>query len=207
MAGGGSTRGSTGKKRARIEIIPLIDVIFFLLATFVLFTLSLNKSNGLQVTLPNSETGEPRDPAGTATVTVTMDGTLAWDKDPVTAEEFLTRLKVFHLQHPEPDAPYLLNGETPTLNSAPRSYMSWTRRAWGDSCGFCLKPFPNRGVPPETAIIRHFIPHATSTMAGSSSNPKPERAQEEGPHRDHHSPDRCHLLSTRNLRLVHSFVE
>ena len=31
------------KKKARIEIIPLIYVIFFLLATFVLFTLSLHK--------------------------------------------------------------------------------------------------------------------------------------------------------------------
>ena len=39
------------RKKARIEIIPLIDVIFFLLATFVLFTLSLNKSAGLPVML------------------------------------------------------------------------------------------------------------------------------------------------------------
>ena len=46
MAGSSSSRGSGGKKKARIEIIPLIDVIFFLLATFVLFTLSLNKSAG-----------------------------------------------------------------------------------------------------------------------------------------------------------------
>lgn len=30
-------------KQARVEIIPLIDVIFFLLATFVLFTLSLQR--------------------------------------------------------------------------------------------------------------------------------------------------------------------
>ena len=30
---------SFGPKKARVEIIPLIDVIFFLLATFVLFTL------------------------------------------------------------------------------------------------------------------------------------------------------------------------
>jgi len=111
MAGGGGGRTSTGRKKARIEIIPLIDVIFFLLATFILFTLSLNKSNGLPVSLPNSETGEPRDPSGTATVTVTVDGTLAWEKEPVTAEEFLTRLKVFHLQHPEPDAHILLNGD------------------------------------------------------------------------------------------------
>src|SRR5580658_2692060 len=123
MAGGGSTRGSTGKKRARIEIIPLIDVIFFLLATFVLFTLSLNKSNGLPVTLPNSETGEPRDPNGTATVSVTSDGSLAWDKDPVTADEFLTRLKVFHLQHPEPDAHILLNGDSEALFGAAVVYV------------------------------------------------------------------------------------
>jgi biopolymer transport protein ExbD len=39
-------------KKARIEIIPLIDVIFFLLATFVLFTLSLDKIRAIDVTLP-----------------------------------------------------------------------------------------------------------------------------------------------------------
>ena len=40
------------KKKARIEIIPLIDVIFFLLATFVLFTLSLNKIQSVPINLP-----------------------------------------------------------------------------------------------------------------------------------------------------------
>ncbi len=39
-------------KKARLEIIPLIDVIFFLLATFVLFTLSLNKIKSIDVNLP-----------------------------------------------------------------------------------------------------------------------------------------------------------
>ena len=66
---GSSPRSSGGVKKARIEIIPLIDVIFFLLATFVLFTLSLNKSQGLHVDLPSSETGVPRDPSGSATIT------------------------------------------------------------------------------------------------------------------------------------------
>ena len=42
----------TARKKARIEIIPLIDVIFFLLATFVLFTLSLSRIQSLPVTLP-----------------------------------------------------------------------------------------------------------------------------------------------------------
>ena len=108
---GSSSRGSGGKKKARIEIIPLIDVIFFLLATFVLFTLSLNKSQGLHVVLPESETGVPRDPAGSATITVTQEGTMAWDKDPVTLEEFLIRLKQFHIEHPD-DARVLINGDS-----------------------------------------------------------------------------------------------
>jgi biopolymer transport protein ExbD len=108
---GSSPRSSGGVKKARIEIIPLIDVIFFLLATFVLFTLSLNKSQGLHVALPSSETGEPRDPSGSATITVTSEGTMAWDKDPITLDEFLTRLKAFHIEHPD-DARILINGDT-----------------------------------------------------------------------------------------------
>lgn len=54
MAGGSSSRSEDGKKKARIEIIPLIDVIFFLLATFVLFTLSLDKIASVPVQLPKA---------------------------------------------------------------------------------------------------------------------------------------------------------
>ena len=87
MHGGGGGTGPGGVKRARLEIIPLIDVIFFLLATFVLFTLSLNKSNGVKVNLPTSVTGDVRDTAGTVTVSVTDEGAIAWNHDLVTLEE------------------------------------------------------------------------------------------------------------------------
>ena len=105
--GGGSSPGGT--KRARIEIIPLIDVVFFLLATFVLFTLSLNKSNGINVQLPKAEMTEPRDPAGTVTVSVTDEGAIAWNKDLVTLDDFLTRLQQF--KRDEPEGRILINGD------------------------------------------------------------------------------------------------
>ena len=113
----GSSGGSSGgKKRARIEIIPLIDVIFFLLATFVLFTLSLNKSSGVPVELPSSESGEQRNP-NAVTISVTEAGTIAWDKDPVALDEFIARLKVFHTENP--DGRILINGdENAMFNSA-----------------------------------------------------------------------------------------
>jgi biopolymer transport protein ExbD len=108
MHGGGGT-GPGGVKRARIEIIPLIDVIFFLLATFVLFTLSLNKSNGIKVNLPVSSTGDSRDTEGTVTVSVTDEGALAWNQDLVTLEEFLQRLQQFRRENP--DGRILINGD------------------------------------------------------------------------------------------------
>jgi biopolymer transport protein ExbD len=106
----GSSGGSSGgKKKARIEIIPLIDVIFFLLATFVLFTLSLNTPQGVPVVLPQSESGVERDTAGTATVSVTDQGTLAWDKEFVELNDFLTRLRSFYTSNPE--GRILINGD------------------------------------------------------------------------------------------------
>jgi biopolymer transport protein ExbD len=109
MHGGGGGTGPGGKKRARIEIIPLIDVIFFLLATFVLFTLSLNKSNGVSVQLPTAETSEGRDPNGTVTISVTDEGALAWNKDLITLDEFLQRLQQYKRE--EPEGRILINGD------------------------------------------------------------------------------------------------
>jgi biopolymer transport protein ExbD len=106
---GSSGGNSGGKKKARIEIIPLIDVIFFLLATFVLFTLSLNKSGGVSgINLPASETGENREPSS-VTISVTEAGTIAWNKDFVSLAEFIDRLKTFKVQ--EPDGRILINGD------------------------------------------------------------------------------------------------
>lgn len=59
---GASSHVSDGKKKARIEIIPLIDVVFFLLATFVLFTLSLQRIAAVDVTLPKADPN-PRPPS------------------------------------------------------------------------------------------------------------------------------------------------
>ena len=108
MHGGGGS-GPGGVKRARIEIIPLIDVIFFLLATFVLFTLSLNKSNGISVKLPTAQTSEPRDPNGTVTISVTDEGTVAWNKDLITLDEFTQRL--LNEKRVNPDVRILINGD------------------------------------------------------------------------------------------------
>ena len=74
----GSSGGSSGgKKKARIEIIPLIDVIFFLLATFVLFTLTLHRVRVIEAELPKAG-DRSEDQHTTAFVQTAEDGTIYW---------------------------------------------------------------------------------------------------------------------------------
>ncbi len=126
MAGGGN-RSSSGPKKARIEIIPLIDVIFFLLATFVLFTLSLNKSGGLSVALPSTRTSEPRDPGSSVTLSIREDGTLGWDKELITLDQFLVRLQAY--KQTRPDGKILINGDENALFQQVRYVVDEVRKA------------------------------------------------------------------------------
>lgn len=125
---GAPSGGGDGKKKARIEIIPLIDVIFFLLATFVLFTLSLNKSGGLPVSLPKTATSQPRDPSNSVTISVTAEGTLAWDKDLITLDEFLVRLQTYK-NTMGPDARVLINGDEAAFFSQARYVIDEVRKS------------------------------------------------------------------------------
>jgi biopolymer transport protein ExbD len=85
---GPSPKAEEGKKKARIEIIPLIDVIFFLLATFVLFTLSLDRIKSLPVQLPvaNQSNTQPKDDE-TVTLQVSDTGVYYWKVGNATAEQ------------------------------------------------------------------------------------------------------------------------
>jgi biopolymer transport protein ExbD len=97
MAGGGS-RSVDGKKKARIEIIPLIDVIFFLLATFVLFTLSLSRIQSVPVQLPvATPSNQPPDP-DLVTIQVSDTGTYYWNHEPITTSEIEPRLHSYKSQ-------------------------------------------------------------------------------------------------------------
>lgn len=95
---GSSPKAEEGKKKARIEIIPLIDVIFFLLATFVLFTLSLSRITSLPVTLPVASPPGPVNPNDTTIyLQVSDEGTFYWKQgqgapELISASEIAPRL-------------------------------------------------------------------------------------------------------------------
>ena len=78
-------RKSREYRRGRIEIIPMIDVMFFLLATFMLSSLSMQNLDSLQVNLPQGE-AEKLSAKTPVTLTLTSDSKIFVNRTPVTLE-------------------------------------------------------------------------------------------------------------------------
>ena len=86
-------------RRGRIEIIPMIDVMFFLLATFMLASLSMQNLHSLVVNLPEGHAA-PMQPKSPVTLAITADSRIFLDKTPVTLSTLAATLKPL-LQGPE----------------------------------------------------------------------------------------------------------
>jgi biopolymer transport protein ExbD len=97
------------RRRARIEIIPLIDIMFFLLATFVMVSLSMIKNRGIDVKLPAAESGAPMEERASATVTVTAAGAFYLDRQPMSLRELETRLGA--MKGTRPDLQVVIHGD------------------------------------------------------------------------------------------------
>jgi biopolymer transport protein ExbD len=81
-----------GLKKARIEIIPMIDTIFFLLVFFMISTLSMAHYRGMPVNLPKAASGQ-QPPAENASVTLDKDGRLFLNRQPVDRKTLEAQLR------------------------------------------------------------------------------------------------------------------
>lgn len=71
----------------QVNIVPMIDAIFAILAFFIISTLFLTRLEGLPVQLPGASTAAPQQEAERVTVTIQADGSLFLNKDPLALEE------------------------------------------------------------------------------------------------------------------------
>jgi biopolymer transport protein ExbD len=97
-------------KKARIEIIPLIDIMFFLLATFVMVSLSMIKNQGITVNLPVAATSAPQDRKDFVALSFTSAGEFFYNKEAVSLEQITERLRSFKAENPDPKV--FINGDT-----------------------------------------------------------------------------------------------
>ena len=102
------------RRKARIEIIPLIDIVFFLLAIFVMVSLSMVKNQGVPVNLPSASTSsrESGNNAYTA-ITVTEHGQIYFNKRRIKEEMLPDYLK--ELKAKEDNPTVFINGDEKAL--------------------------------------------------------------------------------------------
>jgi biopolymer transport protein ExbD len=77
---------------ARIEIVPLIDIMFFLLASFMLVSLSMVNMKSVRVNLPTAVAATPEAKREFVDVSIGKSGGVFLDKAPVAGNELVARL-------------------------------------------------------------------------------------------------------------------
>ena len=100
------TSGGGSVKRARLEIIPLIDIIFFLLATFIMVSLSMTKNQGVQVALPTAGSaaslGDHQEMEKAVTLSLNEKGDVFFNKEKITLAQLPLRLQMHKTTSKDP---------------------------------------------------------------------------------------------------------
>jgi biopolymer transport protein ExbD len=128
-------------KKARIEIIPMIDTIFFLLVFFMISTLSMSHYSGLPVNLPKAASGQQ--PANeSAAVTISSDGKTAIDKQAVSRDRIGDALKARLASNPE--LLVLINADERVEHGLVVEVMDQARQAGVAKMAIAVKPKEGR---------------------------------------------------------------
>jgi biopolymer transport protein ExbD len=88
-------------KRARIEIIPLIDIMFFLLASFMMVSLSQAHMKGIRVNLPAAVGPPPTGQIDFVSVKVLEGNAVFFNNVYVPEDQVLPRLFELHRGNPD----------------------------------------------------------------------------------------------------------
>ncbi|HZT22391.1 MAG TPA: biopolymer transporter ExbD [Verrucomicrobiae bacterium] len=80
------------EKKSRLEIIPLIDIMFFLLASFMMVTLQMQIVRTLNSNLPTATLATPSKKPDIVSLMVHPDGQVSADGKPIAFPELFTIL-------------------------------------------------------------------------------------------------------------------
>lgn len=96
------------QEEPKLMIIPMIDIIFFLLVFFMISTMTMVQQNTFKVGLPQASSAQ-LDMNQHANITVMADGNIAFNKESLDKEQLIRRVQI-ELQR-NPDLQIILNGD------------------------------------------------------------------------------------------------
>ncbi len=133
------------KHHARIEIIPLIDIMFFLLASFMMVSLSQTTMKGMKVALPIGASGKTQSKKDYVSLSVDKDGYYYFDKTKIALEEILPRLQQVYKTNPE--AKIFIRGDREAVHGNVTRMLDQIRSSGFSKISFEIKSQATSGVP------------------------------------------------------------
>ena len=134
------------KKHARIEIIPLIDIMFFLLASFMMVSLSQVTLKGMKVNLPTGASGQVQNKKDYVSLSVDKDGYYYFDKQKIALEEILPKLQQTYKTNPE--AKIFIRGDAEAVHGNVTRMLDQIRSSGFMKLSFEIKSRAGAGVGP-----------------------------------------------------------
>ena len=125
------------KKHARIEIIPLIDIMFFLLASFMMVSLSQTHMKGIKVALPSASVPPQNTPKDFVSIRVGAGDVVSFDGQVVTEDQVMPRL--FQLHAANPSIKVSISAEGMALHGDVIRVLDMVRRAKIEKVGYQIR--------------------------------------------------------------------
>jgi biopolymer transport protein ExbD len=132
-------------KKARIEIIPLIDIMFFLLASFMMVSLTQTTMKGMKVNLPIGSSGTTQSKKDYVSLSVDKDGYYYFDKSRIALEEILPKLKQLYANTPE--AKIFIRADRDALHGNVTRMLDQIRSSGFTKLSFEIKSEATAGIP------------------------------------------------------------
>ena len=133
LQGGG---GDDHEDDARIEIVPLIDIMFFLLASFMMVSLSMTQIHRVNLKLPASSSSVAESKTPPIHIAIDAHGVITWDEKVVTPTDITERLRALP---PNEETKVMIGADQDTRHQSVLSVIDAARAAGVEKVSFETK--------------------------------------------------------------------
>ena len=127
-------------RKARIEIIPLIDIMFFLLASFMMASLTMIKMQSIKMNLPTATQATRDFKPEIVNLSVDKSGEVFVEKKAVTAAELHSYLS--NRYHMNTNIPVYISGDKDATHGSVIRVLDMVRREGIQKVSFAISPPP-----------------------------------------------------------------
>jgi biopolymer transport protein ExbD len=124
------------RKHSRIEIIPLIDIMFFLLASFMMVSLSMDRTQNIKVNLPSATEAQHDFKPDMLNIAVDKTGKVWFQKEPISLAQLgsvvSNRFRV------DTNLPVYISGDRETLHGSMADVYEVVRAAGVQKVAFAV---------------------------------------------------------------------